>query len=228
VNEERGPRVERLLAQAARRVLGHELHPLELLQRVQAAVEDGVSRGRVPNLVEIAFHPADYARFEPQLEALRGEVERLLERIQRTSGAARIGAWSVHFASASELPEGAPEVAARFADTAHARPPSARADTRRLLRHAGVDLVVDGTSRVPLTHTPFSIGRGPENDLPILSLSVSRYHAEIDVQDGAFVLRDLGSRNRIVADGQRIGAVVLGPGVVARIGDVELRLERRP
>jgi putative peptide zinc metalloprotease protein len=42
----------------------------------------------------------------------------------------------------------------------------------------------------------FSIGRGPENDIVLADTSISRRHAElIDLGDGSFRLRDLGSSN---------------------------------
>ncbi|MGH2633951.1 MAG: FHA domain-containing protein, partial [Tepidiformaceae bacterium] len=79
-----------------------------------------------------------------------------------------------------------------------------------------------------LTHAPFSIGRGPGNDLVLTSLSVSRNHAEI-VRDGEnLVLRDLESRNGVSVGGERYSSVKLADGLVVSVGDVALRIEMRP
>ena len=55
------------------------------------------------------------------------------------------------------------------------------------------------------------IGRDPENDLFLDDVTVSRRHAEIRrLDDGSFVLEDLGSLNGTYLDGLRItGATVL-------------------
>jgi len=47
-------------------------------------------------------------------------------------------------------------------------------------------------------------GRGSDNDIQIPDGSVSRKHGEIYFEDGAFYIRDLGSKNGIKIDGKRI------------------------
>ena len=69
--------------------------------------------------------------------------------------------------------------------------------------------LVDGTTRrtVAITHSPFSIGRLPENDLVLAHPFVSRRHAEliVDVDGGCFVL-DQGSRHGTFVNGQPVAA----------------------
>jgi len=56
--------------------------------------------------------------------------------------------------------------------------------------------VTDATGRrlVPIDRTPFSMGRRDGNDLRLMGSEVSRDHAEIVLQDGAYALRDHNSR----------------------------------
>jgi pSer/pThr/pTyr-binding forkhead associated (FHA) protein len=101
-----------------------------------------------------------------------------------------------------------------------------RGATQRITRHRGVTLLLGDGTKVRLTHTPFSIGRGPGNDLVLVSFAVSREHARIISGPEGFVIEDLGSRNRLVVDGATVDRAVLEPGLAVRIGDIDLWLER--
>ena len=58
------------------------------------------------------------------------------------------------------------------------------------------------------------IGRGSDNDIQIPDGSISRKHGEIYFEDGAYYIRDLGSKNGIKIDGKRVlsGGASLHPG----------------
>jgi pSer/pThr/pTyr-binding forkhead associated (FHA) protein len=75
---------------------------------------------------------------------------------------------------------------------------------------------------VYVEQTPFTIGRGEENDLQVNSTSVSREHAELARASGGFQLRDLGSTNGTAVNGREITEAVLQDGDAVRIADVEL------
>jgi pSer/pThr/pTyr-binding forkhead associated (FHA) protein len=85
----------------------------------------------------------------------------------------------------------------------------------------------DGT-RIPLTHTPFTVGRGNGNDLVLLGLAVSLKHAEIRTGDGGFIIRDLGSRNGLVVSGTRVDAATLNAERPVLVGDIPLWLVETP
>lgn len=224
---ERGNPLERLLEQAARSVSGSSLHPLEVLERVRAAVEDAVAGDAAPNDIRIALHPADFASYAPALPRLREEIVALLGQVERERGLRRVGDRMVNFEQSDVVTEGSVVVSAKFADTKHrptsAVPPGA---TGRIIPERGLVLTLGDGSHVPVTHTPFAIGRGPGNDLLLPGLAVSRRHAELVRGETGYVLRDLGSRNGLVVNGRRVEAVALAPGVVVVLGDFELRLER--
>jgi hypothetical protein len=229
-DESRLPRIERILDLTARKVSGGSLHPLEIIQRVSEAVESRARDGIVPNEVTIAFNDADFERYQPGLAALRQEIDGALDDIERRRGLRRIGEREVWFERSTATAEGRPGISARFTDTKHrsagvgSAPPGS---TRRVARLDGTSLVVDGIDRVTLTHAPFTIGRGPGNDLVLTSLSVSRNHAEIVREGEALVLRDLDSRNGISVDGNRYSSVRLSDGIVVSVGDVSVRIEMR-
>src|ERR1035437_508587 len=57
--------------------------------------------------------------------------------------------------------------------------------------------------RVPVDPIPFLIGRQPENHLILRDSRVSRSHARIVVENGVYVLEDLGSRHGTLVNGKR-------------------------
>ena len=66
-----------------------------------------------------------------------------------------------------------------------------------------------------------AIGRNHEGDLIVLASSVSRAHAELARVDGAWTIRDLGSRNGTYVDGNKAeGTVTLSPRSLVKVGDI--------
>ncbi|MBX3466072.1 MAG: ATP-binding protein [Planctomycetes bacterium] len=68
------------------------------------------------------------------------------------------------------------------------------------------------------------IGRGPQCQIQLLSRAVSRRHARVEFGDqGEAIISDLGTKNGIKLNGQRIqGAAVIGEGDVLVVGDVSM------
>ena len=75
--------------------------------------------------------------------------------------------------------------------------------------------------RTPITSVPFSIGRDDAADLRIDSRRVSRRHAVINCESGAYSIDDLGSTNGTVVNGVRISEAKLQSGDVVAFGDAE-------
>jgi EAL domain-containing protein (putative c-di-GMP-specific phosphodiesterase class I) len=79
--------------------------------------------------------------------------------------------------------------------------------------------------RIALTPLPFRVGRGPNQTLTLNSVNVSRAHAEITMEGGVPVVRDLGSRNGTYVNLERIaGQAVLHPGDIVHFGSCEFRV----
>jgi DNA-binding NtrC family response regulator len=68
-----------------------------------------------------------------------------------------------------------------------------------------------------------TIGRDEGTNIRMSVNAVSRVHAELSWVDGAWVLRDRGSRNGTLVDGRRIDTAVLEPLNEVRIGDAILK-----
>ncbi len=66
----------------------------------------------------------------------------------------------------------------------------------------------------------FVIGRAPSCQLVLDSDMISREHLRLDVAgDGRFRVRDLGSRNKTLVNGEQISETLLNPGDIIRAGD---------
>ncbi|WP_374985181.1 FHA domain-containing protein [Streptomyces fradiae] len=75
---------------------------------------------------------------------------------------------------------------------------------------------------------PLRIGRDPANGLRLSHETVSRLHAELGMQGGLWVLRDLNSTNGTTVNGRRVtGTVVVQPGDAVSFGHMAFRLASR-
>lgn len=86
-----------------------------------------------------------------------------------------------------------------------------------------------GSNKIEIDSRRFSIGRTPENDLPIADSSLSRRHALIENFEGRFNLSDCGSSNGTFINGKPVtGASELSDWDVLTfggIGDILVRIE---
>jgi pSer/pThr/pTyr-binding forkhead associated (FHA) protein len=80
-----------------------------------------------------------------------------------------------------------------------------------------------GGRQVSLSTSGASLGRAQDNDVHVPDEHASRHHARIDVQQGAYVISDLGSANGTFVNNQRIQRQALRDGDEIRIGDTVLR-----
>lgn len=72
---------------------------------------------------------------------------------------------------------------------------------------------------------PLRIGRDPGNGLRLTHDTVSRAHAELSLQGGQWVLRDLGSTNGTTVNGRRVtGSAVVRDGDQVGFGRMSFRL----
>ncbi len=106
--------------------------------------------------------------------------------------------------------------------------------TRVIAGRTGVEIpmvqlvVVDGPDRglrFALARGTANVGTAPLNDLRLTDSTVSRLHAEIEVQRDRVRVRDSGSTNGTFINGVRIDSAYLPPGSSLRIGDTTIVVE---
>jgi two-component system, NtrC family, sensor kinase len=86
---------------------------------------------------------------------------------------------------------------------------------------------VDQGSRFEISGSPQSLGRGARNSIRILDTEVSRQHAEIIEEDGAYVLLDKQSSNGTFVNGNQVRRRVLENGDQIQIGRSVLLFTRQ-
>src|SRR5687768_15525484 len=67
-----------------------------------------------------------------------------------------------------------------------------------------------------------TLGRHPNNTVQILDRIVSKEHCHIDMVDGRYVLKDLGSLNGAFVHGERVGDRVLNHGDESTLGSTRI------
>ena len=79
--------------------------------------------------------------------------------------------------------------------------------------------------RVPLDRSETVIGRDPRCDIVLAEESASRRHAKIQRGEGGyFEIVDLGSRNGIIVDGERVERMTLLDGDSFTVGDTDMKI----
>ena len=149
----------------------------------------------------------------------------MIERIERQYELRRWGERSVIFETTEGSAPGVVKVLARFMETAHRPHEVPRGVTQPVRQVHHAVLVVSDGRRLEIGQTPFLIGRATGNDAVLVSLSVSRRHAQIIDGPEGLEIEDLDSTNGIVVDGVRYARVQLRPGVQMQLGDVLIWLE---
>jgi pSer/pThr/pTyr-binding forkhead associated (FHA) protein len=89
-------------------------------------------------------------------------------------------------------------------------------------RPVNVFLIIEGKRVFPLNKNVIRIGRKKDNDIILTNQHVSRHHAEIRFQDGAFHLIDLKSTVGTSVNGTRVTETILKTGDVISLGGVPL------
>jgi pSer/pThr/pTyr-binding forkhead associated (FHA) protein len=101
------------------------------------------------------------------------------------------------------------------------KPPSSRKAPRKLVVVAGA---LAGTS-INLGDTPVTIGRANDSTLVLTDDYASNRHARISLQDGMWLVEDLGSTNGTYLGQRKLdGPVPMDMGVPLRIGKTVLEL----
>ena len=101
-----------------------------------------------------------------------------------------------------------------------AQPPPRLARLRALLRRRGLGLPEAGE----LLEAHLVIGRSSACQLVLAHDTVSRRHAELRIEGGCWLLRDLGSSNGTWVNGRRVVEAEVRPGDLIHLGAAQIRL----
>jgi hypothetical protein len=231
---------ERLVERPSNRLFRTRLQPVQVLRRIERAMEaergaEG-RRGLVPDQFVVRLHPDDLAALTPP-EAVAGELASGALTFARAHGYALRDRPRVELRPDPALRPGECEVTASItpAPAALGTDP-AEGGTRvfevPVVRAPEVVLEIHEPGRPPrrlqMSGAPIRIGRAPECELVLRDSRVSRRHARLSARDGLLVLTDLGSTNGTTVNGNRITEMVLGAGDRIQLGESSVVIEAAP
>ena len=229
---------ERLVERPSARLFKTKLQPVQILRRIERAMEaergaEG-RRGLVPDQFVVHMHPDDLAALSPA-EELAGELASGALSFARSHGYALRDRPRVTLQRRATLRPGEVEVDATVSPVREAPTGDDAVDAGTRVFKVPVvkapDVVIQikepnqPPRKVPASGAPIRIGRAPECELVLRDSRASRRHARLSARDGMLVLTDLGSTNGTRVNGHRVSEVVLGAGDRITIGETVLTIE---
>lgn len=225
--------MQELIDRRVVRMLGGSLQPVELAHALARCMEveqvEGPAGPVAPDQFEVLLNPDDYADLRVADTGLETKLAAYAVELARERTINFLAPPEVLLAADASMDRGAVTVrAAMTAAPADAAGPAQSGRSGRRAR-AGLYFEVprpDGTqARLPIDHFPFAIGRREGNDLVLPDASVSREHASIEqTADGTYRLRDLGSRNGTLLNGEAVTEADLADGDCLKVGGFEVRV----
>jgi len=230
---------ERLVERPSARLFRTRLQPVQILRRIERAMEsERGAEGRpglVPDQLVVHIHPDDLAALTPP-EQVAAELANGALTFARSHGYALRDRPRVTLQPDPTLRLGEVEVDAALSPSRDApageQPPDAGTRVFEVPVVRAPDVVIEvrepnqAARKVPASGAPIRIGRAPECELVLRDSRVSRRHARLAPRDGVLVLTDLGSTNGTRVNGHRVSEVVLGAGDRILVGETTLTIER--
>ena len=215
-------RLESMISGVFARAFRSAVQPVEIAAALQRECDNNaqvLSRQRrlVPNDFHVELSRSDLDRLQPFDTALVDELTTQLQEYAEEQGYVFPGPVSIDFEHAPDLTTG------RFRIRSRARAQVTGNATETRLTRAAAYLEVNGT-RHPLD-ADVVVGRGTDADLRINDPGVSRRHVEFRVKAGPvpqIEVRDLGSTNGTLVNGQRTTTAVASDGTEVRIGNTTM------
>lgn len=232
---------ERLVERPSARLFRTRLQPVQILRRIERAMESerGAEgrRGLVPDQFVVHIHPDDLAGLTPP-EQVAGELASGALTFARSHGYALRDRPRVTLEPDVRLRPGEVEVDASLTPVAPApagdQPPDAGTRVFEVPVVRAPDVVIEvrepnqPARTVPASGAAIRIGRAPDCELVLRDSRVSRRHARLAARGGVLVLTDLGSTNGTRVNGHRVSEVVLGAGDRILLGETVLTIEPAP
>lgn len=233
--------IERLVERPSARLFRTRLQPIQVLRRIERAMEAGRdangTRGLVPDRFTVRLHPKDLATLLPA-EAVASELASGALTFARAHGYGLRERPRVTLVPDPGLRPGEADVDAEVSPAAEVVASDEHADGGTRVFEVPIvrapEVVIEvrepgrAARRIPLSGAPIRIGRAPECELVLKDSRVSRRHARLHARDGVLVLTDLGSTNGTRVNGHRVTEMVLGAGDRIHIGDTSLVVEAAP
>lgn len=220
-------RLENMISGAFARAFRSAVQPVEIAAALQRECDNNaqiLSRQRrlVPNDFHVELSHADLDRLAPYDTAMAAELEKQVTEHAQHNGYSFPGPVTIEFEAADDLTTG------RFRVRSRATAKVSSSSTHTQVGRARAVLEVNGTQH-PLLPPGVVVGRGTDADVRINDPGVSRQHVEfrVEVSDDRLHIdvRDLGSTNGMLVDGQKMSRSVADDGTEVKVGNTVLRVK---
>src|SRR4051794_16347569 len=224
------------------------VQPVELARKLVKEMEDhrviSVSRVYAPNEYTVYLAPSDREQFESYEDSLRSELQDYLAENARRERYELLSPPEVKLETDEDLEMGEFGIATRMVQGPAPQPgeppsqpePGATMVYRKPveteavsaeelgLGRESVSLTVDGTKHE--LEGKAVIGRSKDSDIQLADPNVSRHHAEVRQEGGAYWVVDLDSTNGMEVNGRRVKRAKLRQGDRIMLGSTELVFRR--
>jgi Protein of unknown function (DUF3662)/FHA domain len=248
-------RIESLVEGVFGRAFRAHVQPVELARKLAKEMDDhktvSISRVYVPNEYVLYLSPNDREQFASYEDSLLTELSDYLSEHARREGYALLSTPRIVLEEDEDLALGEFGIATRMVQPQRAKgapeePEAAAPGATRIYQGAApvaTEAVTPGEAeRLGLAHEvratlrlgsrrhdlgedKLVIGRSRECDITLNDPNVSRRHAEIRRENGAFWIIDLKSTNGVEVNGERVERARLNHSDTIMIGKTELTFE---
>jgi hypothetical protein len=247
-------RIESIVEGVFGRAFRSRVQPVELARKLAKEMDEhksvSVSRIYVPNEYTLYLSPGDREQFSSYEESLLTELSDYLSEHARREGYALLSTPRVLMEEDDDLQVGEFGIATRMAQRGRPReqappdvvPQDAPGETRIYKPAPTEEVSAEDAEALGLAHTPgvlvaggqrhelgtntVVLGRSRECDVTLDDPNVSRRHAEVRSEGGAYWIVDLGSTNGVEVNGKRVDRAKLEHDDQILLGTSELRFER--
>ncbi|HOA86561.1 MAG: DUF3662 and FHA domain-containing protein [Microbacteriaceae bacterium] len=200
--------LERAVNSAFAKTFRSSIQPVEIASALRRELDTRaavVSRDRIlaPNQLEVRLAPNDLQSMQSLGAALSDELYSLVQQHAKRQGYSFAGPLTISLVVDASLADGTLHVASK---------------TEKQAQVSWVPVLdIDGT-RHTITKSRTVIGRGSDADITVADPGTSRKHVEVLWDGERAMVRDLGSTNGSLLEGQRFTEAALSPEQTVLIG----------
>lgn len=225
-------RLDRIVNGSFSKAFKSEVQPVELGAALQQEIDNRASsitgQNVVPNIFIIELGSVDHERLAPYFATLSSELSTLADSYSSEQRYTTVDRASISFDLDPEFETGvfrirstAGPVEAPLVSESVNPDLTPQVPMQAFAQESSPYLVSITGEEFKISNSVTSIGRGTEANIQIDDTSVSRLHCSI-VLGSEVLIRDLGSTNGTVVDGQRITETTLHDGSIIKIGNITL------
>lgn len=212
--------LDRLVNGAFARAFKAEVQPVEIAGALQREIDDraaALDRTRIviPNVFHIELSKHDFTRLAVFRDALQTELAELVSGYAEEQHYTLLGTVSITLSEDDELETGI------FRVRSEAKAEVRASGQGPIQDASGHPRLVVGESAYPLMRAVTRLGRGSDADIRVDDPGVSRGHCEI-VLGSPVLVRDLGSTNGTLINGQKVNEAPIEDGTSITVGATTL------